>query len=80
MTSHQGSAVSIASVVTTATFLVLGYRFGRTHAAWRDVRAARRTIVLNRRRAVTSTVRTLAWGAAGAVVALLTIGAFLAGR
>jgi hypothetical protein len=71
MTYHQSSAVSVASVLTAATVLALGYRAGRTHAAWREVRAAKRAVVANRRHAWAHTVRT----AAAAAALLLTIGA-----
>lgn len=50
MTYHQSSAVSVVSVLT-ATVLVLGYRLGRTHAAWRDVRSARQAVVDSRKHA-----------------------------
>jgi hypothetical protein len=65
MTFHQSSAVSVASVLTTATVLALGYRAGRTHAAWRDVRSAKQAVTLNRRHAWGHTFRT--------VVAMLAI-------
>ncbi len=49
MTYHPSSAVSVLAVL--ATVVVFGYRLGRTHAAWKDVRAARRAVVSNRRHA-----------------------------
>ena len=69
MTYHQSSAVSVASLLTAATVLVLGYRLGRAHAAWRDVREAKRAVAVTRR---------LAWRhtaglAAGGVAVLLTL-------
>jgi hypothetical protein len=56
MPYHQSSAVSVASVLTATTVLVLGYRMGRTHAAWRDVRVAKRAVATNRRRAWRHTI------------------------
>jgi hypothetical protein len=53
MPYHQSSAVSVATVMTAATVIVLGYRLGRAHAAWRDVRATRRDLPAKRR---------VAWG------------------
>jgi hypothetical protein len=71
MTSHQSSAVSVASVLTAATVLAIGYRAGRTHAAWRDVRSAKRAVVLNRRHAWGQTLRVFV----GAVAILVTLAA-----
>ena len=52
MTYHPSSAVSVVSVVSIAAALALaGYRLGRTHAAWKDVRAARRAVAATRRHA-----------------------------
>lgn len=53
MPYHQSSAVSVATVMTAATVIVVGYRLGRAHAAWRDVRSAKRDLPAKRR---------LAWG------------------
>ena len=47
MTFHPSSAVSVASVLTAATVIVVGYRHGRIPFAWRASqrrkRAARHT-------------------------------------
>ncbi|BCJ54955.1 hypothetical protein Asp14428_64300 [Actinoplanes sp. NBRC 14428] len=53
MTYHQSSAVSVATVVTAATVIMIGYRVGRAHAAWRDLRAAKRDVPAKRK---------IAWG------------------
>ena len=71
MPYHQSSAVSVATVMTAATVIVIGYRIGRAHAAWRDVRAAKRDLPAKRR---------IAWGQTmplfvGGVFLLLTIAA-----
>jgi hypothetical protein len=71
MTSHQSSAVSAASILTAATVLLLGYRVGRTHAAWRDVRTAKRSVAASRRHAWAHTIRLLA----GALAILVTVAA-----
>jgi hypothetical protein len=71
MTSHQSSAVSVASVLTTATVLALGYRAGRTHAAWRDVRSAKRSVAASRRTAWGHTLRMIL----GALAILITLAA-----
>ncbi|MFI5931051.1 hypothetical protein [Actinoplanes sp. NPDC051494] len=42
MTYHP--VVGVATVLTAASILMIGYRVGRTHAAFRDLRAARRDI------------------------------------
>jgi hypothetical protein len=47
------SAVSVATVMTAAIVIVIGYRVGRAHAAWRDVRSAKRDVPVKRR---------VAWG------------------
>jgi hypothetical protein len=72
MTYHQSSAVSVASVLTTATVLALGYRAGRTHAAWRDVRSAKRAVAVNRRHAWGHTLRAVA-GALAIMIALAAL-------
>ena len=69
MTSHQ-SSVSVASVLIAVSVLVFGYRFGRTHAAWRDVRSAKRSVATNRRQAWAHTVRLIA----GTLAVLVTVG------
>ena len=51
MPYHQSSAVSVATVMTAATVIVIGYRAGRAHAAWREVRIARRAVPAKRRTA-----------------------------
>jgi hypothetical protein len=53
MPYHQSSAVSVATVMTTATVILIGYRVGRAHAAWADFRRARRDVPAKRR---------IAWG------------------
>jgi hypothetical protein len=78
MTYHQSSAVSVASVLATASVLLLGYRAGRTHAAWRDVRSARRAVLVNRRYAWSHTVRMFVVGLA--VLAAIAAIAYGAGR
>ena len=40
-------------MITAVTVLVIGYRAGRAHAAWRDLRAARRDVPAKRK---------IAWG------------------
>jgi hypothetical protein len=49
MTNHP--AVSAAIVITAVTVIVLGYSAGRAHAAWLDVRGARREVPKARRAA-----------------------------
>ena len=44
---------SVATVVTAFTVLVIGYRAGRAHSAWRDLRAAKRDVPAKRK---------IAWG------------------
>ena len=73
MTYHQSSAVSVASVVTVATVLVLGYRLGRAHAAWRDWREAKRAVGAARRVAWRHAAG-LAAGAFAVLVTLVAIG------
>ncbi|MFB9361825.1 hypothetical protein [Actinoplanes nipponensis] len=41
--------MSVATVMTAATVIVIGYRIGRAHAAWRDVRSAKRDLPAKRR-------------------------------
>ncbi|WP_130508616.1 hypothetical protein [Krasilnikovia cinnamomea] len=45
--------MSVASIVTAATVVAIGYRLGRAHAAWRDVGSAKRDVPAKRR---------IAWG------------------
>ena len=44
---------SVATMITAVTVLMIGYRAGRAHAAWRDLRAAKRDVPAKRK---------LAWG------------------
>jgi hypothetical protein len=76
MSNHQSSAV-LAAFVTAAVVSVLGYRAGRTHAVWRDVRKARESLRVTRREAWSRTVH-IAAATVLTVAALLTaaIGAF----
>ncbi|GAB1693747.1 hypothetical protein KRM28CT15_55500 [Krasilnikovia sp. M28-CT-15] len=74
MTNDPSSAVSVATIVTAATVVAIGYRIGRAHAAWRDVRAAKRDVPAKRR---------VAWGhtrgillTAFAIVAILLASAY----
>ena len=63
------TALSIATVMTaTAVVTAVGYRIGRAHAAWRDVRSARRDVPVKRRVARCHTRPLLL----GAVLLLLT--------
>jgi hypothetical protein len=78
MPYHPSSAVSVASVLTATTVLVLGYRLGRTHAAWRDVRSAKRSVSASRRAAWRHTVVLVA-GAAALLVTLVAAGYDVAG-
>jgi hypothetical protein len=79
MSNHQSSAVSaaLAALVTAAVVAVVGYRVGRTHAVWRDVRKARQSLRTTRHEAWTRTVH-IAAATALTVAALLTaaVGAF----
>jgi hypothetical protein len=50
MPNHQ-SPVSVAIVLTAAAVVFIGFRLGRTSAAWRDVRNARRDVPVKRRAA-----------------------------
>jgi small-conductance mechanosensitive channel len=78
MPYHQSSAVSVATVLTATTMIVLGYRAGRTHAAWKDVRAAKQAVRAGRKHAWRHTV-VLAAGVIAVLAALLTAGIDLAG-
>ena len=69
MPYHQSSAVSVTTVMTAATVIVIGYRIGRAHAAWRDVRATRRDLP-NKRRIAWGHTRPLVFGA---IFLLLTV-------
>jgi hypothetical protein len=68
----------MTSLITAVTMLALGYRAGRTHAAWHDVRTAKRAVVANRRRAWRHTVQMVA--GAAALTATLAAIAFQAAR
>ena len=70
MPYHQSSAVSVATVMTAATVIVIGYRIGRAHAAWRDVRSAKRDLPAKRRTAWGHT-RPLIFGGVFLVLTLL---------
>jgi amino acid transporter len=71
MTNHQ-SPVSAAIILTAAAVVLvvvfIGFRLGRTSAAWRDVRNARRDVPVKRR---------LAWqhtrGATAGVLVLVVV-------
>ena len=78
MTYHPSSAVSVAMVLTAATVIVVGYRSGRTHAAWRDMSKARRAMRATRQVAVHETVQFLA--CATIVLAMLFTLGFSAAR
>ncbi|MFG1604148.1 hypothetical protein [Actinoplanes sp. NPDC049265] len=69
MSLHQSSALSLASLITAATVLVVGYRAGRTHAAWREHRDVKRAVKATRRTAWRHTV-VLTMGTAALVVTL----------
>jgi hypothetical protein len=77
MPYHQSSAVSVASVLTAATVLILGYRLGRSHAAWRDVRSAKRSVSASRRAAWRQTLAVFL-GAAAVLATLVAAGYDLA--
>ncbi|UQU66435.1 hypothetical protein COUCH_09280 [Couchioplanes caeruleus] len=44
---------SVATMITAVTVLTIGYRAGRAHAAWRDLRATKRDVPAKRK---------IAWG------------------
>jgi hypothetical protein len=69
MSHHQSSAVSLASLITVGTILVIGYRAGRTHAAWREHRDVKRAVKITRRTAWRHTV-VLAMGTAALLFTL----------
>jgi hypothetical protein len=78
MTYHPSSAVSVATVLTATAVIVAGHRAARTHAAAKEVRAARRAARITRRHAWVHTAQFLT----GAVLILLTlfVAAYDAGR
>ncbi|MFC3382094.1 hypothetical protein [Couchioplanes azureus] len=43
--------MSVATVMAAATVIIIGYRAGRAHAAWRDLRAAKRDVPAKRKAA-----------------------------
>jgi hypothetical protein len=51
MSSHQSSAVSVASVLAAMGVLIIGYRVGRTHAAWKGIRVGQRAVRVAHRQA-----------------------------
>ncbi|MEV6595453.1 hypothetical protein AB0M36_01160 [Actinoplanes sp. NPDC051346] len=70
--------MSVATVIATVAVILISYRAGRAHAAWRDVRATRRDVPAKRK---------IAWGhtrpvllGALFIVATLFAAAFQAGR
>ena len=69
MPHHQSSAVTVASLITVTTVLALGYRAGRTHAAWRDLKEARKAVSGARRSAWRHTLALLI----GTVAVLTTL-------
>jgi archaellum component FlaF (FlaF/FlaG flagellin family) len=73
MPYHQGSAVSVATVLTATAMIVVGYRAGRTHAAWKNVRTAKQAVRAGRRHAWRHTVVLLA-GTVAVVATLLAAG------
>lgn len=44
MTDHTIAAVSATALLSTVAVVALGYGVGRAHAAWLDVRGARRDV------------------------------------
>jgi hypothetical protein len=70
MSNHQSSAV-LAMLAVAAIVAVLGYRVGRTHAVWRDVRRSRLSLNATRREAWSRTVH-IAAATVLTVAALLT--------
>jgi hypothetical protein len=56
-------------VLTAATVIVVGYRSGRTHAAWRDMSKARRAMRATRHIALHETVPFIA----GTMIVLATL-------
>lgn len=73
MPYHQSSAVSVVSVLTATTVLVIGYRIGRTHAAWKGVRDAKRAVAAGRRQAWRHTLAAT-MGAAALLATLVAAG------
>jgi len=60
MTYHPSSAVSVATIMIAVVFaifttLTVGYRTGRAHSAWLNVRTARREVPVRRRAAWSQT-------------------------
>jgi hypothetical protein len=77
MMYHLSSAVTVAVVATAATVLVAGYR-ARTHAVWRDLRGARRSVRTTRRDVLTQTIQFVT--AAVLILATLFAAAYTAAR
>ena len=71
MTYHPISAVSVASIVTATTVIIIGYRAGRAHAAWKDLREAKRAVHHTRRHAWAHSARL----AGGVLVVLAAVAA-----
>jgi hypothetical protein len=67
MPNHQ-SPVSAAVVLTAVVVVIIGFRLGRTAAAWRDVRKTRQDVPVKRQ---------VAWrhtrGATGGLLVLIAI-------
>lgn len=83
MTYHPSSAVSVSASMIAVVFAVtvtlsIGYRTGRAHAAWRDVRSARRDVP-RKRTIAWSQSRNLVLGAL-LLVSVLFAAAWTAGR
>jgi len=70
--------VSVAAIVTAAVVLIISYRFGRTHAAWKHLQDAKRAVAVHRRHAWMHTLK-LAMGTA-ALLVTLGIAAYDAGH
>jgi acetyl esterase/lipase len=78
MTYHQSSAVSVAAALTAATVIVVGYRLGRTHSAWRALHDARQALRTTRRDALSHTVSFVAGSVL--ILAMLFVAGFNAAR
>jgi hypothetical protein len=83
MTHHPSSAVSVATSMIAITFAVIvilsvGYRTGRAHAAWRDLRSTQRDVP-RKRHLAWSQSRSLVWGALF-LVSVLFVAAWHAGH
>jgi hypothetical protein len=78
MTYHPSSAVSVVSIVSATVAVLLGYRAGRSQAAWKDLRDAKRAVHINRRNAWRHSLQ-LAVGVTAVLITLAVV-AFDAGR